>query len=163
MAPKPCPTCRQRLEQQDCDGHCRRCARAAGLLPPKLSPRKPFTFRAEEKAMRSRLCSVCHERSAQYPFRPLCRQCARKSGLQAPDKRLLGVSDATVTPARYVRHVTPPPLPPEMAPIVIGPREIFIDGITYDVVFSGRDTLRGSDAPANFGSSLQDTSRVVRP
>lgn len=37
MAPKTCTSCNLRLEQQGCEGHCRRCAREAGLLPPKLT------------------------------------------------------------------------------------------------------------------------------
>ncbi len=58
------------------------------------------------------------------------------------------------------QFVTPPPALAPVDPAI--PREVTIQGVSYEVVFSGRDSLRGPDAPGRFGCSLLDSSRVVR-
>lgn len=53
---------------------------------------------------------------------------------------------------------TAPPCQPEPAQ-----RFLTINGVEYQSIWNGRDSLYREDTPRHFGSSLLDTSRVVRP
>ncbi len=115
-----------------------------------MATREAETERRELMAPK-RLCAAEHcTRHTQYTTYPYCRTCAHGRYIPAARQRVQSV-DQFKTP------------PPQVAPVEIRePREITIHGISYEVVFSGRDSLRGPDAPGRFGCSLLDSSRVVR-
>lgn len=114
-----------------------------------------------------RLCEKCHTKHAQHVTRPYFHGCARKLGLAAPYRYRYTARDKPPLGPRPSHRVqamdqfrTPPIQPPAIVDAPV--REITAHGVDYIVCFSGRDSLRGSDAPRGFGSSLADTSRVVR-
>ncbi len=121
----------------------------------------------------NRLCIDCNKRRQQYSAGERCYQCARAAGLMPPDSRLRAMCEQC---GHHTRHrfglclsCSAPVVPVQPAPIPIDPpppprptRTITIGGIEYDVFFSGGDLLHGADTPQRFGSSLLDSSRIVR-
>ena len=112
-------------------------------------------------------CHLCGHRLSQHGMAGYCRYCARQSGLLPPDARLKDATPTT-TPNRYFRMVVKsrPPNPP--VPVVQSPietrRTITVQGCEYEVVFDGRGPLPGSssETPRGLGSSLLDSSRVMK-
>ncbi len=96
-----------------------------------------------------RLCIACKAKHQQYATRPYCSLCA-KGKIIPIARRVQGVD----------QFRTPPPVIVPVAEAT--PRFTIIDGQECEIYFSGADTLRGKDTPRNFGSSLLDTSRIIR-
>lgn len=98
-----------------------------------------------------RLCKVCREKMVQY--RGMCRLCCRAAGIYDSREH-----------RRYTGRDPEPPATPKLEALIQpeAPREITAHDREYVVFWSGGQSLYGSETPRHFGSSLLDSSRIVK-
>lgn len=90
----------------------------------------------------------------------ICNVCGFTTTKAPTPRRYVG----RTTPLRRVQAVDQFKTPPIIQPLIQpeAPREITAHGREYVVFWSGGQSLYGSETPRNFGSSLLDSSRIVK-